>query len=182
MTVVAGWWGVLVVVDASTHAHRTSAWERTRNACAGATHGHLSPAYAHTSHFSLTIITHNTMFSIFRFIHCPQVIDPTMAWTLLHPMRVSYWNSWSVYSPPTVSFSFTSKQYILHFSITFLKYFIILDTCKGTHIHARKVTNIKFPHTGAYVELDIWIPTLNLSFEFQVLFLFITLILPVYFY
>lgn len=34
-------------------------------------------------------------------------------------------------------------------------------------INARKEAKIKNPFTGKYLELDIWIPTLHISFEFQ---------------
>lgn len=39
--------------------------------------------------------------------------------------------------------------------------------------NARKKANIKNPHTGTYLELDIWMPELKLAFEFQVSPLFL---------
>eukprot|EP00026_Physarum_polycephalum_P021620 Phypoly_transcript_24980.p1 GENE.Phypoly_transcript_24980~~Phypoly_transcript_24980.p1 ORF type:complete len:172 (+),score=27.54 Phypoly_transcript_24980:42-518(+) len=36
-----------------------------------------------------------------------------------------------------------------------------------THLNARKNTDLKHPTSGAYLELDVWIPQLNIAFEFQ---------------
>jgi hypothetical protein len=36
-----------------------------------------------------------------------------------------------------------------------------------TYVNARKQSNLKYP-TGAYLELDVWIPEHNIGFEFQV--------------
>eukprot|EP00026_Physarum_polycephalum_P002178 Phypoly_transcript_02183.p1 GENE.Phypoly_transcript_02183~~Phypoly_transcript_02183.p1 ORF type:complete len:820 (+),score=71.06 Phypoly_transcript_02183:178-2637(+) len=36
-----------------------------------------------------------------------------------------------------------------------------------TVVNARKQTNTKYPSTGYYTELDAWLPSLNLGFEFQ---------------
>lgn len=35
----------------------------------------------------------------------------------------------------------------------------------------RKETHIKNPHTGKYLEIDVWIPRLDLCFEFQVFYI-----------
>ena len=35
-------------------------------------------------------------------------------------------------------------------------------------INARKLSQLKDPITGRFLELDLWIPNYNLSFEFQV--------------
>ena len=37
-----------------------------------------------------------------------------------------------------------------------------------THVNSRKGANLKFPGTGAYAELDTWVPSHNICFEFQV--------------
>eukprot|EP00026_Physarum_polycephalum_P002112 Phypoly_transcript_02116.p1 GENE.Phypoly_transcript_02116~~Phypoly_transcript_02116.p1 ORF type:complete len:954 (+),score=114.83 Phypoly_transcript_02116:59-2920(+) len=36
-----------------------------------------------------------------------------------------------------------------------------------THVNSKKYLNVKYPGSGAYLELDVWIPNLNLGFEFQ---------------
>eukprot|EP00026_Physarum_polycephalum_P000538 Phypoly_transcript_00539.p1 GENE.Phypoly_transcript_00539~~Phypoly_transcript_00539.p1 ORF type:complete len:959 (+),score=132.38 Phypoly_transcript_00539:57-2933(+) len=36
-----------------------------------------------------------------------------------------------------------------------------------THVNTKKKANLKYPSSGTYLELDVWIPDLNLSFEFQ---------------
>lgn len=36
-----------------------------------------------------------------------------------------------------------------------------------------KTANVKYPTTGNYMQFDIWIPEYQLSFEFQVLKLFL---------
>ena len=42
------------------------------------------------------------------------------------------------------------------------------DAHVETYVNARKHTQLKYPTTGAYLELDIWIPEYEISFEFQV--------------
>ena len=37
-----------------------------------------------------------------------------------------------------------------------------------THVNSKKYLNVKYVDSGAYLELDVWIPNLNLCFEFQV--------------
>lgn len=44
----------------------------------------------------------------------------------------------------------------------------IFDNYIITHVNARKVANLRHPKTDCYLELDIWLPTLNIGFEFQV--------------
>jgi hypothetical protein len=36
------------------------------------------------------------------------------------------------------------------------------------HVETKKRSELKYPSTGYYLELDIWIPNQNLAFEFQV--------------
>lgn len=35
-------------------------------------------------------------------------------------------------------------------------------------MNAKKQPHLKYPSSGNYLELDIWIPQLNIAFEFQV--------------
>lgn len=35
-------------------------------------------------------------------------------------------------------------------------------------MNAKKHPDLKYPDSGNYLELDIWIPALNVAFEFQV--------------
>ena len=41
-------------------------------------------------------------------------------------------------------------------------------TTKDIDINARKKANVLNPKTNRYLEIDIWIPSLRLCFEFQV--------------
>lgn len=50
-------------------------------------------------------------------------------------------------------------------------------TVKEKYLNARKESNLKHPVTGAYLELDAWIPHLNLCFEFQVNFIYFIFLL-----
>eukprot|EP00026_Physarum_polycephalum_P002627 Phypoly_transcript_02635.p1 GENE.Phypoly_transcript_02635~~Phypoly_transcript_02635.p1 ORF type:complete len:741 (+),score=93.71 Phypoly_transcript_02635:157-2379(+) len=43
-----------------------------------------------------------------------------------------------------------------------------------TYVNARKHAQLKYPTTGSYLELDIWIPELEISFEFQDSYHYIT--------
>lgn len=41
-------------------------------------------------------------------------------------------------------------------------------TEKETYVNQRKKSTLKYSATDAYVELDIWFPSLSVCFEFQV--------------
>ena len=45
---------------------------------------------------------------------------------------------------------------------------ILFDLSSDTFVNTKKQANIKFA-TGSLMEFDIWIPELNVCFEFQVL-------------
>ncbi len=54
-------------------------------------------------------------------------------------------------------------------------YIFIFVKLKFSEIYenARKQGGVKYPITGSFLEMDIWIPNLNLCFEFQVFYLII---------
>lgn len=39
-------------------------------------------------------------------------------------------------------------------------------------MNSRKLSNLKYPDTENYLELDVWFPDLSIGFEFQVFLLF----------
>lgn len=40
-------------------------------------------------------------------------------------------------------------------------------------MNARKESNIKYPSSDTFLEIDLWIPSLNLGFEYQVIIIII---------
>ncbi len=65
------------------------------------------------------------------------------------------------------------KFIFLYFLCCYIYFIFLILNFKYIEIfkNARKQGGIKSPITGAFLEMDIWIPNLNLCFEFQV-FLF----------
>lgn len=54
------------------------------------------------------------------------------------------------------------------------------DKLLWAHVNARKEASIKYPSTDSFIELDFWIPSLKLGFEYQVILLLIFFINNIY--
>jgi hypothetical protein len=50
----------------------------------------------------------------------------------------------------------------------FFSFWFKSDQSKDIQQNLRKEMNIVYPPTGYFLEVDLWLPELNLAFEFQV--------------